>query len=198
MASTVLVRHCSAPQKQQKCEGSGQLASTPALVEDLLQVRIQEHSSGVQLLTDVTELAKGRIHFLEVLPGAVVSLWKQSEATGFVFTELSQARLQPPSYSKTPKQKEGVWKVKLKGLRVHPEGQTPVPPPHRPLLFYLLIRHADVYLIPLERTIGKSNKMKEVSRKIPKGSGVQEPELRRGILPCPFTSWLRSWEDSSE
>lgn len=77
------------PRGQQKCEGSGWFVSTPALVEDFLQVRIQEHSSGVQLLTDVTELVKGGVHFLKVLPGAIVGLWKQSEAPGFVLTGLS-------------------------------------------------------------------------------------------------------------
>lgn len=85
-------RHCSAPpHKGSKREGSGQLVSASALIEDLLQVRIQEHSSGVQLLTDATELVKGRVHFLKVLPGAVVGLWKQSEAAGLVLTELCQA-----------------------------------------------------------------------------------------------------------
>lgn len=85
------VRHRPHNPRQQKCEGSGRLASTPALVEDLLQVRIHEHSSGVQLLADVTELAKGGVHFLKVLPRASVGLWKQSEAAGFVLTESSEA-----------------------------------------------------------------------------------------------------------
>lgn len=87
------------PAKGRRDEGSGRLASTSALVEDFLQVRIQEHSSGVQLLTDVTELVEGGVHFLKVLPGAVVSLWKQSEPAGFVLTELNQARLQASTQS---------------------------------------------------------------------------------------------------
>lgn len=75
--------------------GSGRHVSTPALVEHLLQVRIQEHPSGVQLLTDVTELTKGGVHLLKVLPGAVVGLWEQPEAAGFALPELTgQARLQ--------------------------------------------------------------------------------------------------------
>lgn len=88
------VRHCPAPPPQgSRSEGSGQLASASTLVENLFQVRIQEHSSGVQLLADVTELVKGGVHFLKVLPGAIVGLWTQSAASGFVLTELCQARL---------------------------------------------------------------------------------------------------------
>lgn len=64
-------------------------SATPVLVEHLLQVRIQEHSSGVQLLADVTELSKGGVHFLKVLPGAIVGLWKQPDAVDFVLTELA-------------------------------------------------------------------------------------------------------------
>lgn len=67
----------------------GVASSTPVLVEHLLQVRIQEHSSGVQLLADVTELSKGGVHFLKVLPGAIVGLWKQADAVDFVLTELA-------------------------------------------------------------------------------------------------------------
>lgn len=67
----------------------GVASATPVLVEHLLQVRIQEHSSGVQLLADVTELSKGGVHFLKVLPGAIVGLWKQADAVDFVLTELA-------------------------------------------------------------------------------------------------------------
>lgn len=89
VAPTVPVSHCSIPQRPQKPERWGRLAATPALVEHLLQVRIQEHPGGVQLLSDATELPKGRVHFLKVLPGAIVGLWKQPEAAGFDFTELA-------------------------------------------------------------------------------------------------------------
>lgn len=61
------------------------------------------------------------------------------------------------------------------------EGPAPVPPLHRPSLFYLLSGHADVYLTPLASSTGKSNKVKEVSRKL-RGSGLQEPERRRGAF----------------
>jgi hypothetical protein len=38
--------------------------------------------------------------------------------------------------------------------------------------------------------MGKSNKVKEISRMIPKGSGLQGPECRKGIFWCPFTKKL--------
>lgn len=60
------------------------LFSVCASVERLLQIRIQEHPRGVQLFSDGTELRKGRIHFLEVLPGAVVGLRKQPDSTGLI------------------------------------------------------------------------------------------------------------------
>lgn len=43
-------------------------------VEDLLQVGIQEHSSGIQFLPDGTELLEARVHLLEVSPSACVGL----------------------------------------------------------------------------------------------------------------------------
>lgn len=58
--------------------------SVSASIEHLLQIRIQKHPSGVQLFSDGTELRKGRIHPLKILPGAVVGLRKQAEATGLV------------------------------------------------------------------------------------------------------------------
>ena len=64
--------------------GGLDLFSVRASVEHLLQIRIQEHPRGVQLFSDGTELRKGRIHFLKVLPGAVVGLRKQPDTTGLV------------------------------------------------------------------------------------------------------------------
>lgn len=60
-------------------EGWGELFlfSVSASVEHLLQICIQKHPSGVQLFSDGTELWEGRIHFLKILPGAAVGLWKQ-------------------------------------------------------------------------------------------------------------------------
>lgn len=69
-----LLRPCPHPQGSRSVRGQGGLLPLPASVKHLLQVGIQEHSSGVQPLPDVTELAKGRVHFLKVLPGAIVGL----------------------------------------------------------------------------------------------------------------------------
>lgn len=105
-------------------------SATPVLVEDLLQVRIQEHSSGVQLLADVTELSKGGVHFLKVLPGAIVGLWKQADAVDFVLTELAgYATGQDPTSPslmtllphllhtvQTPRQKERGLESKAEGI----------------------------------------------------------------------------------
>lgn len=55
-----------------------------ASVEHLLQIGVQEHPCGVQLFSDGTEPLEGRVHFLKVLPGAVVSLRKQQETIGLV------------------------------------------------------------------------------------------------------------------
>lgn len=64
--------------------GGLNLFSVSASVEHLLQIRIQEHPGGVQLFSDGTELQKGWVHFLKVLPGAVVGLGKQPDTTGLV------------------------------------------------------------------------------------------------------------------
>lgn len=61
-----------------------QLISVSASVEHLLQIRVQEHPGGVQLFSDGTELGKGWVHFLKVLPGTVVGLWKQPDKKGLV------------------------------------------------------------------------------------------------------------------
>lgn len=58
--------------------------SVCASVEHLLQIGVQEHPRGVQLFSDGTEPLEGWVHFLKVLPGAVVGLRKQPETTGFV------------------------------------------------------------------------------------------------------------------
>lgn len=58
--------------------------SVCASVEHLLQIGVQEHPCGVQLFSDGTEPLEGRVHFLKVLPGAVVSLRKQQETAGLV------------------------------------------------------------------------------------------------------------------
>lgn len=64
-------------------DGWGELLfSVSASVEHLFQIRIQKHPSGVQLFSDGTELWEGRIHFLKVLPGAAVGLWKQQDTRG--------------------------------------------------------------------------------------------------------------------
>lgn len=58
--------------------------SVCASVEHLLQIGVQEHPRGVQLFSDGTKPLEGWVHFLKVLPGAVVGLRKQPETTGFV------------------------------------------------------------------------------------------------------------------
>lgn len=60
----------------------GSIHFLSASVEHLLQICIQEHPGGVQLFSDSTELRKGWVHLLKVLPGAVVGLWKQPDMTG--------------------------------------------------------------------------------------------------------------------
>lgn len=42
------------------------------------------HSETPQLFSDGTELWKGRVHFLKILLGVVVGLWKQPDTTGLV------------------------------------------------------------------------------------------------------------------
>ena len=65
-------------------QGGLDLFSISASVEHLLQIGVKEHPCGVQLFSDGTELPKGRIHFLKVLPGAVVGLRKQPDTTGLI------------------------------------------------------------------------------------------------------------------
>lgn len=65
-------------------DGVGLMCSVSASVEHLLQIRIQEHPGRVQLFSNGTELQKGWVHFLKVLPGTVVGLWKQPNRTELI------------------------------------------------------------------------------------------------------------------
>lgn len=68
--------------------------SRPPLIKHLLQVHVQEHAGGIQLLLDGEELPEAGIHLLKVLPGTGVSLQESDCVTQPLPTSTEQQQRQ--------------------------------------------------------------------------------------------------------